>query len=84
MFYLQDYSETDQPSSKFADNMFIYNQSQNPSSGSKGIACIALAVVVQPDQNQKFNGNFTELFQKFDFQNIVSLTKLSDNGKCIF
>lgn len=53
------------------DKIFIYNQSQNPSSGSRGICCIALALI-----NNNKNGpspiDFEEIFETQNFQKTVS------------
>lgn len=84
-FSLKDYSECDQGLGRINDdNIFIYNQSQNPSSGSRGIACIALAVVYNNNEF-KTNGE-RKVCQKFDnlfFQNMVSSELLIDNGKFV-
>lgn len=61
--------------------MFIYNQSQNPSSGNRGIACIALTVIKQSETNSSLKVIFEELFQKQNFKDIISVKKLTDEGK---
>lgn len=88
-FHFKDYSESEQISNKIReDNIFIYNQSQNPSSGSIGIACIALAVISSLDSRgvdlkEKCDG----LFKNGNFETVVSANILNPEGKgfiCIF
>lgn len=62
------------------DNVFVYNQSQNPSSGSRGICCIALALI-----NNKKNGitpiAFEEIFEIKNYQTTVSSVIIKPDGK---
>lgn len=79
-YHFKDYTEAEPPQNKYSDNIFIYNQSQNPSSGNRGIACIALAIIIQ-NENGSFDGNFAEMFKKLSFHDIISLKRLGENGK---
>lgn len=72
--HFKDYSETEQLSNKMKeDNIFIYNQSQNPSSGSIGIACIALAIICRSeDPTSDSDERCDNLFKNRNFQNAVT------------
>lgn len=79
----QDYSETEQNTHKLlSDNIYIYNQSQHPSSGSKGIACIALACINRnDDSDKKVVTELAEIFRHRSYQEIVACKKLNGRGK---
>jgi hypothetical protein len=81
--FLKDYSESEQGVNRnIDDNIFIYNQSQNPSSGNRGIACIALGVIC----NSEFKPTndtvklFETVFATKTFHNMVSSKIISDDG----
>lgn len=64
------------------DNIFIYNQSQNPSSGSRGIACIALAIISHSDVNcDNLNKKCDEMFESKKYQEMVSSCMIDSKGK---
>ncbi|KAK4871539.1 hypothetical protein RN001_015663 [Aquatica leii] len=80
-YHFKDYSETEQ-NTKLQDNIFIYNQSQNPSSGSRGIVCIALAIIVRPEDNTpEFDGDFSNLFQTLSYYELVYTKRFRENDK---
>ncbi|KAF5294731.1 hypothetical protein FQA39_LY00215 [Lamprigera yunnana] len=80
-YHFKDYSETEQ-TMKFQENIFIYNQSQNPSSGNRGIACIALAIISRPDDEAvKFDGDFSVLFKTKKFEELVYAKRYKDTEK---
>lgn len=56
------------------DGIFVYNQSQNPSSGSRGIACIALGIVFSSDYKpiETVPCLLEDVFKTKSFQNVVS------------
>lgn len=61
------------------DGIFLYNQSQNPSSGSRGIACIALGIVFSPDYKPSETTPclLEDVFKTKSFQNVVASKILS-------
>lgn len=63
------------------DNIFIYNQSQNTGSGSRGIACIALAIISHSDENcDNLNKRCNEMFQSKEYQEMVSSCMIDGKG----
>ncbi|KAH0819001.1 hypothetical protein GEV33_003789 [Tenebrio molitor] len=81
-YHFKDYSESEQGVNRnIDDNIFIYNQSQNPSSGNRGIACIALGVIC----NSEFKPTndtvklFETVFATKTFHNMVSSKIISDD-----
>lgn len=82
-FHFKDYSETEQVSNKMKeDNIFIYNQSQNPSSGSIGIACIALAIICRAaDPISDLEDKCNQLFENKNYENIVNSDIIEASGK---
>ncbi|RZC33025.1 SZT2-like, partial [Asbolus verrucosus] len=82
-YHFKDYSESEQTGNRsIDDNIFIYNQSQNPSSGSRGIACIALGVVYNTDFKcaDITLKSFEEVFETKSFQNMVSSKIMDSDG----
>ncbi|KAJ3640250.1 hypothetical protein Zmor_003559 [Zophobas morio] len=73
-YHFKDYSEPEQVVNRNSDdNIFIYNQSQNPSSGNRGIACIALGVVYASDYKPTdVIPKFEEIFDTKTLQNMVT------------
>lgn len=73
-YHFKDYSENEQLMNKMKeDNIFIYNQSQNPSSGSIGIACIALAIICRVEDNVfGLDEKCERLFENKNFEEMVS------------
>lgn len=64
------------------DNIFIYNQSQNPSSGSIGIACIALAIICRSENPAAdLDDRCNVLFESKDFEKMVSAKLINAGGK---
>lgn len=82
-FVAQDYSESEQISNKMKDdNIFIYNQSQNPSSGSRGIACIALAIINHSEEScDNLSKKCDEMFESKKFEEMVSSCMIDNKGK---
>lgn len=84
-YHFKDYSESEQISFRYLDdNIFIYNQSQNPSSGNRGIACIALHI--SDSRNASVNDNSAweglTLFENINaFDDIVDCHLLESEGK---
>ncbi|KAK5639276.1 hypothetical protein RI129_011768 [Pyrocoelia pectoralis] len=80
-YHFKDYSENDL-SIKLSDNIFIYNQSQTPASGSRGIVCIALAIIPRSEspvlQNEIV---FSELFDTLTFEELVRTNQYQDHEK---
>ncbi|CAG9855485.1 unnamed protein product [Phyllotreta striolata] len=74
--HFKDYSKSDENS----DNIFIYNQSQHPSSGSRGIACIALDLIDGSDRDGKESIEFSTIFKKELFDNIVTSEIIDNEG----
>lgn len=72
------------------DQIFVYNQSHNPSSGSRGIACVSLAVVTNSkivDNGEKIaEKNVMKLSKDATFENIVAthIIEEEDSGKSVF
>lgn len=79
-YHFQDYSSLDGIRRRVSESdIFLYNQSQ--SSGSKGIACIALAITDAGKEESivdDYKSNFPKLFRVENFENIVS-TIVYDN-----
>ncbi|XP_029156600.1 KICSTOR complex protein SZT2-like [Nylanderia fulva] len=72
-YHFQDYSSLDGIRKRVSESdIFLYNQSQ--SSGSKGIACIALAITDGKGESvmDDYKSNFPKLFRVENFENIVS------------
>ncbi|CAH1982614.1 unnamed protein product [Acanthoscelides obtectus] len=82
-FHFKDYTENEEGTHMACeDNIFIYNQSQNPSAGSRGIACIALALINNKQTGQKFHSNdFTKIFETGDFDSVVNSEIISNNAE---
>ncbi|XP_043281050.1 KICSTOR complex protein SZT2-like isoform X2 [Venturia canescens] len=73
-YHLQDYSQPEGSSLRVVENdIFLYNQSH--SSGSRGIACIALAIADSSvDQSLREKRDFPAFLRIQDFEKIVSTT----------
>lgn len=75
--HFQDYSPLDGSRKRALESdIFLYNQSYN-SSGSKGIACIALAITVdkaEPATSSNDELSFPKLLRVENFEDIVSTT----------
>lgn len=72
--HFQDYSPLDGSRKRAVESdIFLYNQSYN-SSGSKGIACIALAITVDKGDSSNDELNFPKLLKVENFESIVSTT----------
>lgn len=79
--HFQDYSPLDGSRKRVAESdIFLYNQSYN-SSGSKGIACIALAITnskgeiaVSPNAELDDKSSFPDLLRLENFESVVSTT----------
>lgn len=72
-YHFQDYSSLDGIRRRVSESdIFLYNQSH--SSGSKGIACIALAIIDGKGESvvDDYKSNFLKLFRVENFENIVS------------
>ncbi|XP_048517774.1 KICSTOR complex protein SZT2 isoform X3 [Dendroctonus ponderosae] len=56
------------------DNIFIYNQSQTPTSGSRGIACIVLALIdkCHPISTSERENNFETVFITKNYEDCVN------------
>uniref|UniRef100_A0A6P7GKT9 KICSTOR complex protein SZT2-like n=1 Tax=Diabrotica virgifera virgifera TaxID=50390 RepID=A0A6P7GKT9_DIAVI len=82
-YHFKDYAEENDPNILTnGDNLFLYNQSQNPSSGSRGIACIALAFVtsLQDSGPRTKTFNFSKMFESGKFATTVNSEILDNNG----
>ncbi|XP_072752702.1 KICSTOR complex protein SZT2 [Anoplolepis gracilipes] len=72
-YHFQDYSSLDGIRRRVSESdIFLYNQSH--SSGSKGIACIALAITDAKGESvaDDYKSNLPKLFRVENFENIVS------------
>ncbi|CAH0562057.1 unnamed protein product [Brassicogethes aeneus] len=80
--HFKDYSEHDSNKNR-DDSIFIYNQSQNPSSGNRGIACIALAVIsnITVSKNIDIEDKFKDNFSKKIYEPLVTTSRLNVNDK---
>lgn len=84
--HFQDYSPLDGSKKRAAESdIFLYNQSYN-SSGSKGIACIALAITINKGEpatssNDRSSNelSFPKLLRVEDFEDIVSTSVYDHN-----
>ncbi|XP_053983197.1 KICSTOR complex protein SZT2-like [Hylaeus volcanicus] len=83
-YHFQDYSQLEGSTKRVAESgIFLYNQSH--SSGSKGIACIALAITgdegepIKPSKSKLPKCNFPVTIKQEDFEYIVS-TSLYDKS----
>lgn len=82
-YHFQDYSQLEGSTKRISESdIFLYNQSH--STGSKGIACIALAITGEYIDSTKIDGefpkiNFPETINIEDFKNIVS-TSIHDKN----
>ncbi|XP_018578793.1 KICSTOR complex protein SZT2 isoform X1 [Anoplophora glabripennis] len=84
-YHFKDYSESEDSNSLVNDdNIFIYNQGQNPSSGNRGIACIVLALVNNNEKSQTPIKpiSFEEIFQTKEFEETVTSDILTANDEC--
>lgn len=82
-YHFKDYVEAEDTNHPvYEDNIFIYNQSQNPSSGSRGIACIALTLIngLERVKHQE-TISFTDIFETKEFDSIVSSQIIDDESK---
>lgn len=63
------------------DNIFIYNQSQTPTSGSRGIACIVLALIdkCNPISTSESENNFETVFITKNYDDCVNSRVIEDN-----
>ncbi|VEN57127.1 unnamed protein product, partial [Callosobruchus maculatus] len=83
-FHFKDYAENEEGSHLACeDNIFIYNQSQNPSAGSRGIACIALALVNNSHtvQGKGDPQMFARIFETGNFDSVVSSNIIPEGGE---
>ncbi|KAJ8923504.1 hypothetical protein NQ315_010082 [Exocentrus adspersus] len=83
-YHFKDYCESeDNNYSVNDDNIFIYNQSQNPSSGSRGIACIVLALVSNNEKSRVSADppSFEGIFHTKEFESTVTSNILTENDK---
>ncbi|XP_008200755.1 KICSTOR complex protein SZT2 isoform X3 [Tribolium castaneum] len=83
-YHFKDYSEADQAVNRNNDDsIFIYNQSQNPSCGNRGIACIALGVVYNSEikPSDITQEKFEEIFDSKSFQTMVSSKIIGDDAE---
>lgn len=62
------------------DNVFIYNQSQNPSSGNRGICCITM-VLINTNKNASYNISFEDIFMNKNFKQVVASEIIKPTGK---
>lgn len=75
-YHFQDYSQPEGSNNRVAESdIFLYNQSQ--SSGSKGIACIALAIADSKNETRQIDeasceANLREHLKAGNFENLVS------------
>ncbi|XP_047362781.1 KICSTOR complex protein SZT2 isoform X1 [Vespa velutina] len=75
-YHFQDYSQPEGSTNRVAESdIFLYNQS--PSSGSKGIACIALAIADSKSETRQIDEalcetNLRERLKSENFENLVS------------
>lgn len=63
------------------DNVFIYNQSQNPSSGSRGICCITMALINNNKNSSSTSVTFESIFEKKNFEATVSSEIIQPEGE---
>lgn len=84
-YHFQDYSQLEELTAKSVESdIFLYNQSH--SSGSKGIACIALSITGTPEksveslENEEDIDSFPETITTQDFENIVSTSVFDKNS----
>nr|XP_023016879.1 KICSTOR complex protein SZT2-like [Leptinotarsa decemlineata] len=81
-FHFKDYVEEEANQFVFDENIFIYNQSQNPASGNRGIACIAVAFINNSDKNSPSPSEhslFDNIFETEEFA--ASVTSEIIEGK---
>ncbi|KAK2589304.1 hypothetical protein KPH14_007855 [Odynerus spinipes] len=86
-YHFQDYSQPEGSTNRVAESdIFLYNQSH--SSGSKGIACIALAITDSKSEARHVNeasceDNLRRLLKNGDFENLIStsICKNKSNSK---
>lgn len=85
-YHFKDYSESEDSNCLVhEDNIFIYNQGQNPSSGNRGIACIVLALVNNSEKPLPTKTvPFEEIFQTREFEATVTSNILTPNGMIFF
>ncbi|XP_056646993.1 KICSTOR complex protein SZT2-like isoform X1 [Diorhabda sublineata] len=83
-YHFKDYAKnSDRDVLTNDDNIFIYNQSQNPSSGSRGIACIALAFINNFCKETVLSGdtfNFSKIFESGTYETTVTSDIIDNNG----
>lgn len=71
--HFQDFPENDSPNNMVSeDNIFIYNQSQNPSSGNRGIACIVLNLINNVIKETQVSDTFKTDLENKKYKNIIS------------
>ncbi|XP_017776135.1 PREDICTED: protein SZT2-like [Nicrophorus vespilloides] len=77
--HFKDYTESDRSNNRMTEeNIFIYNQSQNPSSGSRGIACIAMAIIDRPSSSGQHAQSYSLEEATLDFEGSTASTVLTD------
>ncbi|KRT81662.1 hypothetical protein AMK59_5321, partial [Oryctes borbonicus] len=81
-YHFKDYAECEQSSKLTDDNIFIYNQSQSPTSGSRGISCISLAIIDNSKEVVSYpNINFEEIYTSNPHADIVESNILESSAK---
>ncbi|KAG5885699.1 hypothetical protein JTB14_002313 [Gonioctena quinquepunctata] len=84
-YHFKDYAETDETNQMMSeDNIFIYNQSQNPASGNRGIACIAVAFIKKCEIGHLPIEPliFSNIFETGKFASTVTSEIISGEGSC--
>lgn len=67
------------------DNIFVYNQSQSLTSGSRGIACIVVAIIPKSDEstsNTESENFFENVFITKKYEDCVNSTAMLENEEC--
>ncbi|GJQ67112.1 hypothetical protein Trydic_g21981 [Trypoxylus dichotomus] len=71
-YHFKDYVECEQTNKLTDDNIFIYNQSQSPTSGNRGISCIALAIINNSKEAvSHLNVNFEDIYMSNPHADVV-------------
>ncbi|XP_030748432.1 LOW QUALITY PROTEIN: KICSTOR complex protein SZT2-like [Sitophilus oryzae] len=80
-YHFKDYSENDNSNGLGFDNIFIYNQSQTPAAGSRGIACIVLVLIQSSNtpQSSDVEQELENIFITKDYKQYVSSGILKDD-----
>lgn len=76
--HFKDYAKAEEGSE---DNILIYNQSQNPSSGSRGIACIALDFINDSERSREEEFEFSNIFETETFDATVTSEIINNEGE---